>query len=471
MSLKDNQKCYTLNMKIYNSLTKKKELFKPIIEGQVSMYHCGPTVYDYIHIGNLRSFMLGDIIRRSFEYLGYSTKQAMNITDVGHLVSDGDEGDDKMTKALKRHGMDITLENMLEVANIYADAFKEDLKSLNILTPHFLPKASDHIHEDIVIIKKLFEKGFAYTTSDGIYFDTKKMPDYGKLGGLNLDPESESRIEINSEKKFHADFALWKFDTKNGWDSPWGHGFPGWHIECSGMSMKYLGETFDIHTGGYDNKSIHHNNEIAQSECSTGKTFVNYWLHGEFLNLGGEKLSKSTGGNITLKTLSDRGFSPLDLRYLYLQSVYRSQTDFSWEILESSQKALHKIYRHIETLKTQHGIGKINLDFQKKFSDALSDDFNIPIALSIFHNMMKSDISAIDKLATAYDFDSILGLDLEKHKTAEVKITDKIQTLLNNRKIARENKDWSSSDEIRTEIESLGFKLSDINGEQKIEKI
>ncbi|MCD5390064.1 MAG: cysteine--tRNA ligase [Candidatus Pacebacteria bacterium] len=458
-------------MKIYNAITKTKEEFKPIVDGQVSMYHCGPTVYDYIHIGNLRSFMLGDIIRRSFEYLGFETKQVMNITDVGHLVSDGDDGDDKMTKALKRHEMDITLENMLKVADIYSESFKTDLKNLNILTPHHLPKASDHIPENIVIIEKLFEKGFAYTTSDGVYFDTKKMPDYGKLGGLNLDAESESRIETNSEKRFHADFALWKFDEKNGWDSPWGHGFPGWHIECSGMSMKYLGETFDIHTGGYDNKSVHHNNEIAQSECSTGKTFVNYWLHGEFLNLDGEKLSKSTGGNITLMTLFNKGFSPLDLRYLYLQSIYRSQTDFTWEIIESSKKALDKIYRHIEALKTQHGIGKINPDFQKKFSDAISDDFNLPIALSIFHNMMKSDISAIDKLATAYNFDTVLGLDLEKHTSIEIEISDEVQTLLNDRKIARENKDWESSDQIRDKIMEKGFKVSDINGEQKIETL
>lgn len=457
-------------MKIYNALSKKKEEFKPIVDGQVSMYHCGPTVYDYIHIGNLRSFMLGDTIRRSFEYLGFKTNQVMNITDVGHLVSDGDDGDDKMTKALKRHDMDITLENMLKIADVYSESFKTDLKNLNILTPHHLPKASDHIPENIIIIEKLFEKGFAYTTSDGVYFDTKKMPDYGKLGGLNLDNESESRIAENSEKKFHADFALWKFDDKNGWDSPWGHGFPGWHIECSGMSMKYLGETFDIHTGGYDNKAIHHNNEIAQSECSTGKTFVNYWLHGEFVNLGGEKLSKSTGGTITLMTLKNKGFSSLDLRYLYLQSVYRSQTDFSWEILSSSKKALDKIYKHIETLKSQHGIGEINEKHKQRFIDAISDDFNIPSALAVFHVMLRSDISAIDKIATAYDFDRILGLDLENHKIDSVDIPVEITELLNQRKTARENKDWQKSDEIRDQITSQGFKVSDINGEQKVEK-
>lgn len=458
-------------MKIYNSLTKKKEEFKPLVPSHVSMYHCGPTVYDHIHIGNLRSFMLGDIIRRTFEYLEYTTKQVMNITDIGHLVSDADDGDDKMTKALKRHSMEITLENMLKVADIYTESFKSDLKNLNILTPHYLPKASDHIQEDIDIIEKLFKKGFAYTTSDGIYFDTKKMPDYGKLGGLSLSDDSQSRICINPEKKFHADFSLWKFDKNNGWDSPWGHGFPGWHIECSGMSMKYLGNTIDIHTGGYDNKSIHHNNEIAQSECATGKTFVNYWLHGEFLNLGGEKLSKSTGGNITLKTLQEKGFSPMVLRYLYLQSLYRSQTDFSWEILEASKNALDKIYKHIQSLKSQNGIGEINKIFKEKFIAALSDDFNTPIALSIFHSMLKSDISAIDKLATAYDFDRVLGLKLKNYSEKNIEISQEIKNLLKERNTARVNKDWKKSDELRDLLYSKGFKISDINGEQKIEKL
>lgn len=458
-------------MKIYNSLTKKKEVFEPIERGQVSMYHCGPTVYDYVHIGNLRSFFMADTIRRSFEYLDYEVKQVMNITDVGHLVSDGDDGNDKMTKALKRHNMDINLENMLKVADIYTEAFKKDISNLNILPPHHLPKASNHIEEDIEIIEKLEKKEYTYKTSDGVYFDTKKMNDYGKLGGLNLDKESESRVCINTEKKFHADFALWKFDDKNGWDSPWGHGFPGWHIECSGMSMKYLGETIDIHTGGHDLKSVHHNNEIAQSECSTGKTFVNYWMHGEFLNINGEKLSKSKGGNITLDTLREKGFSPIDLRYLYLQSVYRSQTDFSWKILESSKKALEKIYKNIQSLKSQSGIGKVNEKSKSRFIDAISDDFNIPAALAVFHVMLKSDISAIDKLATAYDFDNILGLNLKMHEQEKIEISKEIQSLLEERKAARENKDWTMSDKIRNQITEKGFKVSDINGEQKIEKI
>ncbi len=458
-------------MKIYNSLTQKKEEFVPIQEGKVSMYNCGPTVYDYIHIGNLRSFFMADIIRRTFEYLGYEVTQVMNITDVGHLVSDGDEGNDKMTKALKRHGMDINLENMLKIADFYAEAFKEDLKNFNILQPHYMPKASQHIQEDIFIIQQLEKKGYTYTTSDGVYFDTQKMKDYGKLGGLNLDEETQSRIGIDDEKKFHADFALWKFDKQHGWDSPWGHGFPGWHIECSGMSMKYLGETIDIHTGGHDLKSVHHNNEIAQSECSTGKTFVHYWVHGEFLNIGGDKLSKSKGGNITLKTVQEKGFHPLDLRYLYLQSHYRSPMNFDWDILQGAHNSLQKIYKHIAQLKKQHKTGKVSERYQNEFAQFIADDFNTSGALAVFHTMLKSDISDEDKLATAYDFDRVLGLGLKEYTEKDIDIPQEITKLLEERKKARDNKDWETSDKIRNIIQEKGFQVSDIDGEQKVEKI
>ena len=458
-------------MKIYNSLTQKKEEFIPIQEGKVSMYNCGPTVYDYIHIGNLRSFFMADIIRRTFEYLDYELTQVMNITDVGHLVSDGDEGNDKMTKALKRHGMDINLENMLKIADFYAEAFKEDLKNFNILQPHHMPKASQHIQEDIFIIQQLEKKGYTYTTSDGVYFDTQKMKDYGKLGGLNLDEETQSRIGIDDEKKFHADFALWKFDEHHGWDSPWGHGFPGWHIECSGMSMKYLGETIDIHTGGHDLKSVHHNNEIAQSECSTEKTFVHYWIHGEFLNIGGDKLSKSKSGNITLKTVQEKGFHPLDLRYLYLQSHYRSPMNFDWDILQGAHNSLHKIYKHIAQLKEKHTPGKVDQNHKDEFTQFITDDFNTPGALAVFHTMLKSDISDEDKLATAYDFDRIFGLRLNEYTEEKVDIPQEIIELLKERKKARDNKDWETSDKIRDIIREKGFQVSDIDGEQKVEKI
>lgn len=462
-------------MKLYNTLTQKKEDFVPLKGRHVGMYHCGPTVYDYVHIGNLRSFMLGDFIRRTLEFNDYSVTQVMNITDVGHLVSDGDEGDDKMTKALKRNGKEINLENMLEVAEFYSTAFKKDLSKLSILTPHHFPKASDHIVEDINIIKQLEEKGFTYINSDGIYFNTQKMPDYGKLGGLNLDSENASRIGKHLEKKHQADFALWKFDEKQGWDSPWGLGFPGWHIECSGMSMKYLGDQFDIHTGGADLKSIHHNNEIAQSECASGcSPFVKYWMHGEMLNFGGAKLSKSTGGNITLQKLEEKGFNPLSYRYLALQTHYRSPMNFTWDILLSAQNRLEKIYRHINTLRLNTTIipevHTTNNHFKQQFKDALNDDINLPQALAVFHQMMKSDINDPDKLATAYDFDRVLGLGLKNYKKPKTEIPENIQELLSKRQEARKNKNWQESDRIRDEISKMGFKVLDVDEKQIIEK-
>lgn len=459
-------------MKIYNSLSKKKEVFTSLKENEVTMYHCGPTVYDHVHIGNLRSFILGDFTRRSFEYLGYQVTQVMNITDIGHLVSDGDTGDDKMTKALKREGKEITLTNMIGLAGYYAELFKNDIDRINIRTPHHLPKASDHILEDIEIIKELENKGFTYNTSDGVYFNTKQMPEYGRLGGINLDPdESNARIAVNSEKQNQADFALWKLDNIHGWESPWGQGFPGWHIECSGMSMKYLGQTIDIHTGGADLRSIHHNNEIAQSECSTGKQFVNYWMHGEMLNFGGAKLSKSTGGNITLLTLDEKGYSPLAYRYLALQTHYRSPMNFTWEVLTSAQNGLQKIYHQIiELRKRTQSLGIISDVYQSAFIKKISDDINLPQALAVFHEMLKSDLSDADKLVTAYDFDQVFGLGLAKYQQENVSIPENIQILLNQRQQARSNKDWIKSDQLRDQIADLGFIITDKNEKQTIVK-
>ena len=459
-------------MKIYNSLSKEKEEFVPLSPGKVGMYHCGPTVYDYVHIGNLRSFMLGDFIRRTMEYLGYEVKQVMNITDVGHLVSDGDHGDDKMTKALRREGKDITLENMLAVADFYAEAFKKDLLELNVLTPHHLPKASEHILEDVEIIENLEANDYAYTTSDGVYFDTAKMTDYGKLGGINTDGETESRIDAVSEKRQTADFALWKFDETNGWDSPWGQGFPGWHIECSGMSIKYLGEQFDIHTGGSDLRTIHHNNEIAQSECSTGQSpFVNYWMHGEMLNFGGEKLSKSTGGNITLRSLEEHGFSAMDYRYLALQSHYRSPMNFTWDILQSAHNGLENMHRDIISLREQSSVsGDIDVVMRDKFLEKISDDMNLPQAMALLHSVFKSDLSPADKLATIYEFDRVLGLGLEKYQQETIVVSDKVQKLLDSRQQARDEKDWNLSDQLRDKIAGLGFDVKDGSDGQEISR-
>ncbi|MCA9352596.1 cysteine--tRNA ligase [Patescibacteria group bacterium] len=459
-------------MKLYNSLSKQKEDFTPIHPGQVEMYHCGPTVYDYVHIGNLRSFLLADFLRRSFEYLGYEVNQVMNITDVGHLVSDGDEGDDKMTKALKREGKEISVENMLAVGTKYAEAFRADINALNMLVPQHIPRASEYIKQNIELIHTLEEKGYTYTISDGVYFDTSKMPEYGKLGGLVLENETESRIGTNNEKQHQADFALWKFDNNLGWDSPWGHGFPGWHIECSTMSRAFLGDHFDIHTGGIDNAPIHHNNEIAQSTCATGGQFVNYWLHGAMLNFGGAKLSKSTGGNITLRSLEEKGIVPLAYRYMTLQTHYRSPMNFSFEGLEAAQRGLEKIYRDIIKLRNDADAihGTVSGNFRTQFTAKIEDDLNLPQALAVFHDMLKSDISSADKLVTAYDFDQVLGLRLETYQETEVQISNELQELLDQRKRARENKDFALSDDLRARIADMGYIVSDNNDEQRVDK-
>jgi len=465
-------------MKLYNSLTKTKEDFTPIVAGKAKLYHCGPTVYDYVHIGNLRSFILGDFLRRTLELHNLEVEQVMNITDIGHLVSDGDEGDDKMTKALKREGKEITVENMLEAATTYMNAFISDLDLLNIKKPHHIPRASDHIEGNIEMIQKLEEKGYAYTTSDGVYFDTAKMSEYGALGGVNKgdSQDAESRTGVNEEKRQQADFALWKFDDKQGWDSPWGQGFPGWHIECSTMSRAFLGDHFDIHTGGLDNLPIHHNNEIAQSTCALETPFVNYWLHGAMLNFGGEKLSKSTGGNITLRTLKEKGFEPLAYRYMCLQAHYHSPMNFTWDLLETAQKNLNKIRRDILILKkieqAEGFTGKVDDDFLREFKDKISDDINLPQALAVFHGVMKSDLEPGSKLATIYEFDRVLGLDLENiMEKDEIIFPQNIQDLLDQRENARESKDWKQSDVLRDEILTLGYSVSDLGGKQNVERV
>lgn len=456
-------------MKLYNSLSKQKEVFVPINEKEVSMYHCGPTVYDYVHIGNLRSFLLGDLTRRIFEFQGYEVKQVMNITDVGHLVSDGDEGDDKMTKALKRHGMDLSLKNMIKVGDIYTESFVNDLKTLNIKLPHHLPKASDHIQEDIDIIKQLEEKEYTYTTSDGVYFRTDQMESYGVLGGLSDTSDTETRISENSEKESERDFALWKFDDQLGWDSPWGQGFPGWHIECSGMSMKYLGTQFDIHTGGSDLASIHHNNEIAQSECATGHApYVKYWLHGGMLNMKGAKLSKSTGGNITLKTLEEKNIDPLAYRYLCLQTHYRQGMNFSFEILEQAQEGYKKIINKLKSIEVKETV--INQELLQSFTEALQDDMNLPQALAVFHEAMKLEDKG-SLLATVYTMDKVLGLDLKEQVNTTLEVPQVVIELLQQRKVARENKDFEHSDILRDAIKQQGYEVRDIDGEQKVVSI
>ena len=460
-----------MNIELTNTLSKKKEVFVPIHAGTVGMYHCGPTVYHFVHIGNLRAFVLADITRRVFEYNNYQVNQVMNITDIGHLVSDGDDGDDKMTKGLKREGMEVTLENMLTLARKYEAVFLSDIASINILKPKIIARASDHIAEDIEIIKKLEAKNYTYTTSDGVYFATEHMHDYGALGGIMQTAADHSRLGEHSEKKNPRDFALWKFDTSKGWPSPWGQGFPGWHIECSGMSMKYLGEQFDIHTGGHDLASVHHNNEIAQSECSTGHApFVNYWLHNEFVNIGETKMAKSGDNFITLETVREHGIDPLALRYLYLQAHYRSQVSFSWEALEGAETALHRLGKIVAGFPDG---GTISESYQVLFHEEINDDLNTAGGLAVVWELLKNpEVSNEDKKATILDFDRVLGLDLDKASAeAVIEIPALVGKLLEDRLEARTAKDWQKSDELRDHIKTLGFLVKDTDEGQQVSKL
>lgn len=403
-------------IRLHNTLTNEVEEFRPIEPDKVGMYHCGPTVYDYVHIGNLRSFLLADTLRRSFEYLGFEVKQVMNITDVG-IGGNNDEGEDKIIKGLKREGKPITMEAMKELADFYSERFKEDIHKLNILLPHQLPKASEHIAEQIELIKILEEKGFTYETSDGIYFDTSKDPNYGKLGKLGK--ETESRVE-NSEKRNSRDFALWKLNSNLGFQSPWGQGFPGWHIECSAMSEKYLGKTFDIHTGGIDLAPIHHNNEIAQSQNACSCDFAHYWLHNEFVNVGGpstelgiNKMAKSEGTGINIAEVEKAGFDPMAYRYFLLMAHYRTPVTFTWEALTAAQNAYKKLQDF--GFKIQDlGMGQVDQEYKQKFVEKIENDLNTPQALAVVWTMLKDkNLPPSIRLATLLDFDRVLGLGLK----------------------------------------------------------
>ena len=434
------------------------------------MYTCGPTVYDYAHIGNLRAYVFADVLCRTLKHAGLKVKQVMNITDMGHLSSDADSGEDKMTKGLLREGKSLTLENMRELAEFYTEKFKEDLKALNIEMPDGMYFASDYIKEDIELIQKLEKKGYAYKTSDGIYFDISKMPDYGVLwGGKRNWDEKGARISENSEKKNPEDFALWKFNPKIGFPSPWGKGFPGWHIECSAMGIKFLGEQFDIHTGGIDHIPVHHTNEIAQSEAATGKKpFVKFWMHSEFVGIGGAKMAKSESNFFKLASVLERGINPLAYRFWLLMGHYRTKMNFNWEALEGAETALKRLYGLY--LGLGGGIGKIHEEYRNKFKEYMGDDLDTPQALSLLWDVFKDEnISDADKKATVLDFDKVLGLGFENLQ--EEKIPAEIVLLVKEREQARQNKDFKKSDELRDKKNSLGYEVKDTSSGQKINRI
>ena len=442
-------------LKLYNTLTRKKETFKPIKKNEVGMYVCGPTVYWYQHIGNLRTYIFSDILRRTLTYNNYKVKQVMNVTDVGHLTSDADTGEDKIELAAKREN-----KSAKEIANHYLTIFKQDLKRLNISEPKLWVKATEHIKEQIKLIKALEKKGYTYKTSDGIYFDTSKLKNYGKLAKLDIKGLEAGKRTSMREKKHKTDFGLWYFSKKpevrqQEWKSPWGVGFPGWHIECSAMSMKYLGKHFDIHTGGIDHIPIHHTNEIAQSEAATGKKFVNYWIHGNFLTFLGEKISKSKGGLYTISELEEQGFNALDFRYLALGTHYKKPLHFTIENLESAKNSYERLKNIILEIKDDK---KTNEKHLTEFEEAMNDDLNTGKALQILWNLLR-DEKAFGKLRTIKKMDEIFGLNLLKKE--KVKIPSNVKKLAEERQESRKKKDWKKSDELRKKINDLGYIIED----------
>lgn len=451
-----------------NTLSGNKELFISQKPGIVTMYSCGPTVYGPAHIGNLRAYVFADTVARVLEYAGNRVRRVINITDFGHLVSDGDLGEDKMTKGLRREGLSLSLSNMRTLADKYTALFLEDIARLDIRIEDItFPRASDYIQEQIALIKTLEQKGYAYSTRNGVYFDTTQFHNYGILGGINVDAQQEGlRVEINTEKRNPADFVLWKPDSKLGWESPWGLGFPGWHIECSAMSRSLLGQEIDIHTGGEDHIAVHHNNEIAQSEAASGRTFVHYWMHNAFLNMGGEKASKSLGNVVYLSEIIKKGFHPLALRYFYLQAHYRTPLSFSWDALAGASSALERLWKTSRDIASESGRkGEIS-EALNNFLAAIRDDLSTPQALGVLWDSLKSeDYTPEEKWCLIESADAHLGLSLTAPPTTgaikESDIPNEIREKLARRSAARASHDFKTADSIRGEIEKSGYHVDD----------
>lgn len=458
-------------LKVYNTLTRRKEEFVPLNDKVVTMYSCGPTVYSYAHIGNMRAYLFMDSVRRTLKYNGYKLKGVMNITDVGHLLSDGDDGEDKMEKASREQQ-----KSVYEIAAIYTDAFMKDLAKLNIGKPEIIAKATDHINDMIKYVEALVEKGYGYETSDGIYFDISKFREYGKLSGLDLEGQrAGARVDVNDEKRNPADFALWKKAPKEHimqWESPWGMGYPGWHIECSAMSRKYLGDTFDIHTGGVDHIPVHHENEIAQSEALVGHKTVDYWMHVEFMQVDGGKMSKSLKNTYTVSELEQKGYSAMAFRYFCLNTHYRKKLNFTFEGMDAAKTAYNRLLAAVHSHKGGKSFDEEAVKkYDELFTEAINDDINIPLGLGVLWNMLKEKPSqAIYDLAMK--FDKVLGLALDTEFAPEkVEAPEEVIKLAELRLKARKDKDWAQSDVLREQISKLGYQIIDKKDGYDIKKI
>ncbi len=471
---------------LHNTLTNEKEVFTSWRDGDVRMYSCGPTVYDSQHIGNLSNVVFVDTLRRTLEYNEYVVTQVINFTDVGHLTSDADEGEDKMTIGLRREGLALTIGNMRTLADTYITNFFADIHALNVRTHNTqFPRASDYIHAQIALVQTLEQKGYTYETSDGVYFDTTQFPNYGALGGQSAtEQEAGARVAVRAEKRNFRDFILWKKDETIGWESPWGMGFPGWHIECSAMIRSCLGKQIDIHTGGIEHIGVHHNNEIAQSEAATGKSpLARFWLHRAHIHIEGRKISKSIGNTIYLRQIVDRGYSPLSYRYWLLTAHYRTPSNFTWDAIAGAHTALKRLHRYfVDELSDTEGV--VQEDYAKRFHTCINDDLDTPKAIALLWELVKDEsVSAADKRATLLTFDTVLGLGLNESDDTlyrllhgagqKLSVSDtppEIQELVQERERAREQKDFERADALREELRQEGYLIEDTEKGPKLLK-
>ncbi len=471
-------------LKIWNSYTRTREAFGSIDPKEVRMYSCGPTVYQRAHIGNLRAYVIWDVLKNALEANGYKVTHCMNITDVGHLVGDGDEGEDKLQSSAAKEGR-----TAWDIAKDYEELFKQDASAMGIRLPEapLLCRATDHIPEQIKLIQILEEKGYTYVTSDGVYYDTSKFPDYGRLSGQPLEEKMEgARVQASSEKRNPTDFALWKFSYPKGvtreqflssrdaghatsdefpkrhmeWESPWGLGFPGWHVECSAMSRKYLGQPFDIHTGGVDHLPVHHENEIAQSVAAYAVPLANFWVHNEFITVDGQRMGKSLGNAYTLKDITEHGIEPLSLRYFYLGAQYRSKLNFTWDALQAAQNALNKLREIVREWEPATD-NTPDAEWHAKFMSEVDDDLNTPGALAVVWELVKSDLDSGKKAAVLLVWNKILGLDLDKYIASPIEIPEQVKQLAQKRWEAKAKQDWGDADRLRNELDSMGWRMED----------